>query len=758
MKNYKIFTLAACLLAIAACEKEKEFVIPGGLDASKPAVASFEYDDASSGSAAAAFTWTADQAIAAGATSFTVELNTDYTVENPTNDSRFIIVDAPATSGIISKRLKKNEFYYARIRANYPGYYFSNWTYLGSASDPMVVCIGTGAMNAKFGAPANLTVLSVTDVSIKVGWDAVAFAESYAFEYKPASSGDWTVVSEITANSYEVEGLVPLTSYDVRVRAYRENEASEYATLSVTTAEPSGFDPAIKTPDAFVEFLTSEAPAASSVSEYTLEADIDLSGKTLPAVESFKGVLDGKGHSIKGLDVKAPLFTELAGTVKNLVLEGAAAPETKVFGVLAGSGNGTISNVTNKVAVTYAADAITEETLIAGIIGNAGGEVSGSTNAGAISVTSASGIVNLAVGGVAAKASGSFSNCSNSGKVSVESLYCSIRKSGTIVANADYAPCVAGVVGYALDGFSMSDSSNSGAVVFKNSAIDKTDGAVERILVAGVVAATYGNMTKCSNTGKIEIETITSDRAARTGSGTSYIVCAGGIAGGDYYAGADQTGTTLSNCTNSGEIVFVSDASNANSTVGGIVGWPGVEGKTSVSTSDNCTNTGKITVDGVVKVRVGGIAGGSGHIKNCSNDSEIVINNANSASVAAFICGFHTQNHEFVNNVAKGKMEVKAKIDGAGGLIGGQGNQAIESGTGCKANCTFTTTSETTNIGLVVGKFSTGAAIVVLGTAADPIKIKGNVNGTELTAANYASYIGGNYPVDNKTVNAAFGE
>ena len=62
MKNYKILALAACLLTLAACDKEKETVLPGGLDASKPAVSSFSYDEANSGETAAAFTWDATAA------------------------------------------------------------------------------------------------------------------------------------------------------------------------------------------------------------------------------------------------------------------------------------------------------------------------------------------------------------------------------------------------------------------------------------------------------------------------------------------------------------------------------------------------------------------------------------------------------------------------------------------------------------------------------------------------------------------------
>lgn len=751
-----IIIFAACLLALAACTRET-IMTRGGLDASKPGVTSFNYDEASSGATVAGFTWTADKAVSAGATSYTIELTKDITSSEVQNGTSITIVYTPETSAAVSKDIKAGEYYYARIRANYPGFFYSNWTYLGSESNPQAVLVGTGVVEVSFSAPANLKA-TATETSFKATWDSVPFAQTYTFEYKPASSGEWSVVDELTVTSYEVEGLVGQTAYDIRVKAVQGSKETDYATGSITTLEPSKFKPNMTTAGEFVEFLKTECAVSTSTSEYTLEADIDLAGIALPEVETFKGTLDGKGHSIKGLNLTTPLFADCSGSVKNLTLEGTATPSTQLFGALAAKSTGSLSKVVNKVSISYSVDAIITETLIAGLVGNASGSISECSNEGSVTVTASGGIVNLAVGGIAAKANASFEKCSNSGSISVESPYASVRKAGTIVAVPDYAPCVAGLVGFAIDGFSMTGSSNSGSITYRNTTIDKTDGAVERILVAGLVAASNGSIFTSANTGKIVIDTKTSSREPRTGSGTSYIVCVGGIAGGDYYAGETQTGTTIDSCSNSGEIEFISDAANANSTVGGIVGWPGVEGAGSISTANKCSNTGKITIDGVSKVRVGGIAGGSGHITGCDNDSEIVITSANNASVAAFICGFHTQNHVFTGNTAKGKMEVKCKIDGAGGLIGGQGNQKIESGTGCKANCSFVTTSETTNIGLVVGKISSGGNAVVLGTEADPIKIKGNVNGTEITASNYMNYIGGNYPLDNKTIYAAFGE
>ena len=80
------------------------------------------------------------------------------------------------------------------------------------------------------------------------------------------------------------------------------------------------------------------AIAANPAGEYKLTADIDCSGWTTC---DFSGTLDGDGKSIKGLTV--PLFTNLAGEVDNLTLDGSVGgvnttitiPDFTDFGLLA---------------------------------------------------------------------------------------------------------------------------------------------------------------------------------------------------------------------------------------------------------------------------------------------------------------------------------------------------------------------------------------------------------------------------------------
>ena len=746
MKHIKILTLAAGLFALAACQQEKIYEVPDGFDASKPAVASFEYNEATSSSTAAGFTWSADQAVSAGATSYTIELTDDVSQPNPVNASKISVINVPATDGVI-KSLKKGSFYYARIRANYPEYKFSKWTYLGSETNPSVVCVGSGIVNAAFGAPANLAA-TVTETSFKATWDAVPFAENYTFEYKPASSGDWTTVSELTATTYEVENLVAKTAYDVRVKAIKGETASDYATISVTTLEPSKFNPAMSTAAAFLEFIKNEAATASTSSEFSLEADIDLAGQNVPDVESFKGVLDGKGHAIKGLEKGTPLFNTLSGTVKNVVIDAGCkfTPTVAFFGIIAGDNQGTISGVTNKAAINYTADDIVEPMLVAAIAGQSSGEISGCTNEGNITVTSAGVLTGVGVAGIAGYQAAAVKNCVNKGNITVNGKY--VASKVTVVAAEGALPSTGGLVAYGAPGFSMENCDNHGTVSYKLSAIDtylqESTANLNRNQHGGVVGSPCGIITNCHNYGKVDIA------AKHSTPGTSivnegsfkreFILCVGGIGGGDYHftntGDGPYSNTSYINCTNEGAIIVDSDAAQSNSAVGGIVGWPGQEKPTTGTSVSGCVNKGSVTGKGAMKCRLGGIEGGTGVMENCTNEGVITLESGAAASVIGSLCGFHSQGHAITGCTAKGEVVAKVKVTGGvGGLIGNIGNVDHDTATGCVVNCKITMAEaapETT--GFVVGYFNGTSKVITLGSTSDPIQVSGTLNGAAPTA------------------------
>lgn len=738
MKNIKIFAFAACLITLAACNKETGFVIPGGHDASKPAVESLSYDEATSGAKAVGLSWNADRALAAGATSFTIQLTNDISFDDVKNATKYDVVDAPATSYIF-KNLNTNDFFYARVRANYDGFYFSDWTYLGGASDPLAVCVGTGTVAAKFGTPTGFKA-TVTDQSIKATWDAVAFADSYTFEYKAASSGEWSVVSELKTNVYEVEGLVPQTAYDIRVKAHQGETASDYATASVTTAEPSKFNPEMSTPEAFVEFLTTEAAAAATGAEFSLLADIDLSGKTLPAVENFKGNLDGKGHAIKGLTASAPLFETLTGVVKDIVIDKSCkfTPAGPFFGIIAANNEGSISKVVNKAAVTYEADAVPEPMLIAAIAGQSKGEISDCTNEGAITVTVNGPTVAVGTAGIVGYQAAAIKGCTNKGAISFTAK--NVTAKVTVIDATGALPSTGGIVAFGAPGFTVDSCNNNGKIshAITNADIDMTAN-VNRNQIGGIAGSPCGNITNSNNYGEVNVSVKNSTPG--TALPKEFIVCVGGIGGGDYQFTntADVfSNTSYINCVNEGAIIVDSDAAAANSAIGGIVGWPGQEKPVTGTSVSGCTNKGNITGKGVMKCRLGGIEGGTGVIENSTNEGIITLESGNAGSAVGSLCAFHSQGHAITGCSAKGEVVVKVKTTGGtGGLIGNVGNVDHDTAYGCVVNCKITAAqNDGTRTGMVVGYFNGTSKVVVLGSPSDPIKVSGSLNGNPASADN----------------------
>ena len=738
MKSIKIFALAAGLLALAACNKEQAVNL-GGLDASKPGVTSFNYDEATSGAKVAGFTWTADKAVAAGATSYTIELTKDITTDAVENGTSITIVYTPETSAVVSKDIKAGEYYYARIRANYPGFYYSNWTYLGSASDPQAVLVGTGAVQVSFSAPANLKA-TATETSFKATWDSVPFAQTYTFEYKPASSGEWSIVDELTVTSYEVEGLVGQTAYDIRVKAVQGSKQTDYSTGSITTLEPSKFKPNMTKAEEFLEFLKTESAIATSSSEYTLEADIDLSGITVPEVESFKGTLDGKGHSIKGLVSGKPLFNTLTGTVKNVTLDKTCkfTPEIAFFGAIAGENKGKIVGVKNLADITYTADAVADPMLVAAIAGQSSGEITDCTNEGAVTVKVNGPSVAVGTAGIVGYQSGAIKGCINKGAISYTTQ--NISGKVTMIEATNALPSTGGIVAFGAPGFSVDACSNYGKVTHAvtNADVNLTAN-LNRNQIGGIAGSPCGSISNSNNYGEVNVSVKNS--APGTALGKEFIVCVGGIGGGDYqFTNTSDTfsNTSYINCVNEGAIIVDSDASASNSAIGGIVGWPGQEKPITGTSVNGCVNKGNITGKGVMKCRIGGIEGGTGVIENSSNEGIMTLESGNAGSAVGSLCGFHSQGHAITGCSAKGEVVVKIKTTGGtGGLIGNLGNVAHDTATGCVVNCKITAPeNDGTRTGMVVGYFNGTTQVVVLGSPSDPIKVSGSINGTPASDAN----------------------
>ena len=619
---------------------------------------------------------------------------------------------------------------------------------------------------------APVVTLTSKATSLTASWAAVSKATGYVVEYKKSADAEWTVASDNVAElSYDIKKLTPETSYDVRVRTLGEggNMSADYSAVQTiaTIALAYTYPLVISTTEDFLEWLSGAAQVCTSTDEVSLGADINLAGETLAPAESFAGIFDGAGHSIKNLNGSTPLFLVNTGTIKNLIIDASssfsfAADDNKIFGTIAAQSSGTVKDCVNNapVTVTSTADKAANCYLVAGVVGQTSGVVSGCKNYGAVKLTGKA-LSGTMVAGVVGYAAANVENCENHGNVSLEFTY-TWQKAASSYIPLDYeklVPGVSGIVGISQQNAKVTGCDNYGVVTYKETSANSLTANMNRHGIAGIVAAGGGFIENCKNEGALNVTSITANRAALTA--YENILGVGGIAGHGYNAGSSQNAMSIKNCTNSGAITVDFDIQKSNTTIGGIVGWLGVESAALTMTVEGCSNTGNITVSGTGKGRFGGISGGLAIMKNCTNNATVTVNTADKASVAGLGMGFHTQGREVYGNTIEGTLAVNCQIDGAGGLYGGQGN-AAEDGSKTydnNVNATINADALTTNVGLVVGKFSTGTAVVALGSNEHPIKVKGSVNGIAITGENYSSYLynGGN-AVDNKSVNAVFWE
>jgi phosphatidylinositol-3-phosphatase len=107
-------------------------------------------------------------------------------------------------------------------------------------------------------APTGLTATASSPTQIDLTWNDVTNETGYRVESSPASSGPWTEIATLAANttSYANPGLTSQTTYFYRVRALNSGGFSPYSTMaSATTPAPS-------------------APTANDVVLYAAEAPV----------------------------------------------------------------------------------------------------------------------------------------------------------------------------------------------------------------------------------------------------------------------------------------------------------------------------------------------------------------------------------------------------------------------------------------------------------------------------------------------------
>ena len=84
--------------------------------------------------------------------------------------------------------------------------------------------------------PAQVSASTIASQGVTLTWDAADGATGYAYQYKKVSENTWSDEVTTTATTAAINGLMPDTDYDVRVKAIYGNNASIYTTTQFTTA------------------------------------------------------------------------------------------------------------------------------------------------------------------------------------------------------------------------------------------------------------------------------------------------------------------------------------------------------------------------------------------------------------------------------------------------------------------------------------------------------------------------------------------
>lgn len=174
------FTLLLILLAALSCRRETG---PVGIDPGAVAPTDVTYDETNSSPTALGFYWEVDDAVAAGAVSFTAQIIKDPEVgASVYTSAASMTLQASGTpnDGVIFNGLVTNSKYYARVRANYPRSVYSDWVYVCNAKgERAVIKLGKGIVDESIrtvtGATARLVDVSPTTAVVE--WSVTDFSD-----------------------------------------------------------------------------------------------------------------------------------------------------------------------------------------------------------------------------------------------------------------------------------------------------------------------------------------------------------------------------------------------------------------------------------------------------------------------------------------------------------------------------------------------------------------------------------------------------
>lgn len=633
----------------------------------------------------------------------------------------------------------------------------------GKTGNQRFLLSGVTVSVVSYGEPELFTpVLKETNIGktkATLTFEAQDFAKEYILGYKKSGDAEYKFIDsptpEITIKPLEVNTTYFIKAYCKSGEYESPAFYYEFKTGSVDYTYPLD----INNLEEFLEWMSAGAEYTTAGQEINLKTDIDLAGVTaeqLLIVPEFEGTLNGNNHVIKNWTSTHGLFRKMNGSVKDLTIDASCSfSGSEYLAPIALSGSGSISNVHNKAKVSYSADKFSSSVAVAGIAAEFSGKVENCSNTAEITATSAGSVQGIAAAGLIGKLNGKLSGSKNEGAVTVSGTFVEAKSA---VGGLSIVPCVGGIAGAGASGFEIENSDNKGKVTVTFTDMSSSPKTIERISIGGIAGAPSGNITKCNNYGEINVKFATKDGNE---SSINYIGIVGGISGGDYFT-TGQNSTNIKDCVNEGKITFHNDSNKANSAMGGIVGWPGLEKASQTVVSENCTNNADITFKGKGKCRAGGIQGGSGNIKGCTNNGNILIEDGKDCAVGS-VAGFHTQGHVIENCKAYGTVTAKVAVSGIAGLIGNIGNVAHTTGDGCVVDCTVTGgTAE--NAGMVVGLFNgdpkEGKPKKIELGKTTAIKVAGTLNGVAVTSENLKDCLHGtkNFKATSHIINAEFGK
>ena len=90
------------------------------------------------------------------------------------------------------------------------------------------------------GTPGSLSASGITQTSATVNWGAVSGATSYNLQWKVATAGSYTTVSNLSGTSYNLTGLTASNTYDYQVQAVCSGVSGAYSATSSFTTLASG--------------------------------------------------------------------------------------------------------------------------------------------------------------------------------------------------------------------------------------------------------------------------------------------------------------------------------------------------------------------------------------------------------------------------------------------------------------------------------------------------------------------------------------